>query len=248
MRYSYAVIALILATSSAVYAEPKQNVPTKVAPLYSLPPDGTWVELDFKSQNRRGTDVKGVLRLSSVGQKQTADGPVRWIEVKMSGADIVTRYGKMLVREKAFTEGQSLEDNVLEAYHQENIRGPIKRMTGSEINDYFTMGIRGELKQIKEKEEVTTKFGSLTCRYVEGNGRGRLRPARLAQTEKAIERSLEYRAWLTNQIPFGIARFEVWAKVGTDSAWLAFAAEAARRGTGAKSEVDLGEFQRNNRR
>src|SRR5438270_10112249 len=91
---------------------------TKVAPLYSLPVDGVWVEFDFQSKDRLNKENSGAMRISSTGRAQVGDVPHRWIEIKMAGGAIQTRYGKLLVAEGALRDGGALADGVAEAYHQ----------------------------------------------------------------------------------------------------------------------------------
>ena len=48
----------------------------------------------------------------------------------------------------------------------------------------------------------------------------------------------EYEGWLTADVPFGCARFEVREGEGDGSSKTVFTATAVRRGKGAKSEVN----------
>lgn len=225
-----------LAVLTAQSAEPE--APARVAPIYALPKDGTFVDYDFQYLDIRGKEHKGKMRIASVGQRRSKEGVLcRWVEIKMEGSTFESRWGKLLVAETVFTGGQSLEESVAEAYHQEGSDGRILNMSGNQISDYFTMGIRGDLRLLKQ-EEIETKLGKFSTKRVLAKGKGRQRPNRVQEDVELVQRDLEYRAWLTNDIPFGVARLEIWGRVGDDPARRLFYAEAAKVGSGAKSELN----------
>lgn len=241
-------VSLVILFISAGHA-PAQ---TRVAPLYSLPEDGVWVEFDFKYRDRQNREIEGTMRISSTGKKEIQDVSYRWIEIKMEDKSIETRYGKMLLAEEPLLKGQPLEDNVLEGYHQEGKNGPILQFSGAQLTEYFSMGVSGQLTQIKDQDKISTRLGTFMCKYVESTGKGQQRPARsgsdkVKEEEKPRpqgngERKLVYRAWLSDEVPFGVARFEIWANTGQGSSRPVFVAQAARTGKGAKSEMVV--FQR----
>lgn len=241
------VICVPFLSGSLLLSDVPDKLPPRVAPIYGLPKDGTWVDFDITYRDRRNQLFLGKMRISSVGQKQLGQkGQGRWIEVKIQGKPFEVRLGKLLVAEEIFAQKQSLEEAVLEAYHREGSDGAVVRLTGDQIADYFTMGIRGELDFVKN-EEIKTKLGTFQGKQVFAQGKGRLRPAKKNDNQPGKEepqqpvvevRELHYRAWLANEVPFGIARFEVWAKVGTDPTRKVFSAEAISRGDGAKSELN----------
>src|SRR4051794_39909260 len=74
---------------------------TRVAPLYSLPADGVWVEFDFQYRDRLNRAIKGTMRISSTGRKDVDGVAHRWIEIKLADDRIETRYGKLLLVEDA---------------------------------------------------------------------------------------------------------------------------------------------------
>src|SRR5262249_45656974 len=133
---------------------------TKVAPLYSLPADGVWVEFDFKYRDRLNKEIQGTMRISSTGRVRIGDIDHRWVEIKMSESNIETRYGKMLLVEEALRKGQPLEDNVVEAFHQEGTNGALLRYSGRQLAEHFSMGVSGHLRVIKDREEITTGLGT----------------------------------------------------------------------------------------
>src|SRR5438132_1344451 len=81
---------------------------TRPAPFYTLPADGTWVEYEWVQTLPGGKQVKGTLRVSSVGRKDVDRVPHRWVEIKLStrqGDRVRSRYRKLLVGEKALARG-----------------------------------------------------------------------------------------------------------------------------------------------
>lgn len=240
MRARWSMGSLLVAAMAAVSvysAEPEPLPPARVAPIYALPSDGVWVDYDFQYLDIRNKEHKGKMRISSVGYKRSKEGLLcRWIEIKMQGSTFETRWGKFLVAETVFGQGKSLEDSVKEAYHQEGVEGRIMNMSGTQISDYFTMGIRGDLRVVKQ-EPIETKLGKFDARKVVASGKGRQRPNRSDEAD-SVQRELEYRAWLTNDKLFGVVRFEVWGRVGDDPARIVFQAEATKAGSGAKSEMN----------
>lgn len=163
----------------------------------------------------------------------------------MAGEAIQTRFGKLLVAESAFRGGRPLEEGIAEAWHREGENGTPRRFSGAELIAYFSMGVSGYLKEVKPRDEVETGLGKVVCRCVESTGSGKLRPARgrsakeagdEEQEVKALpERGLVYRAWLSDDVPFGVARFEVWAKIDGDATRPVFEARVVRTGSAAPS-------------
>jgi hypothetical protein len=147
----------------------------------------------------------------------------------------------MLLAEEPFKLGLPLKNQVAEAYHQEGVKGWVKSAVGDEILSYFTMGVHGDLHERKDRESLETKLGKFTCRVVSTEDNRRPSPeSALPSPEKkpgADGRNLEYRAWLTDDVPFGWARLQIWGKMNDDLRLL-FSAEASGKGTGAKSEVE----------
>lgn len=230
---------LLLAALTAVNVQSAEPAaPAHVAPIYALPKDGVWLDFDFQYLDIRNKEHKGKMRISSVGHKRNKDGVLcRWIEIKMEGSTFETRWGKFLVAENVFNQpGQNVESGVVEVYHQEGQDGRISNMSGSQISDYFTMGVRGELKAVKQ-EFIETKLGKFDAKKVVASGRGTQRPNR-SEEASSVQRDLEYRAWLAQDSAFGLVRFEVWGRAGDNPAHIVFQAEATRMGSGAKSEIN----------
>lgn len=248
--WSLVLLTLVVSGVRSEPTEPADDLSPRVAPIYALPNDGSWVEFAITYRDRQDREFNGKMWISSVGQGKNKEGdPSRWVEIKIQGEPFEIRYGKMLVTEKAFTKGHALEESVSDAFHQEGVKGPILRMTRKQITEYFSMGVRGELEFVKDVE-VKTKLGNFKCRQMLANGKGRQRPAKTQKGEDqkedndkgkvppAEQRDLEYRAWLADDVPFGVVRFEVWAKTKDAPPRMVYSAEVIRRGEGAKSEVD----------
>ena len=72
---------------------------------------------------------------------------------------------------------------------------------------------------------VETGLGTFATRPVISGGKDGKRPTK-------------YAAWMTEEIPFGWARFDIEDTVGGGVARTVFTARAARKGKGEKGEVD----------
>lgn len=194
---------------------------TAVSIFYALPADGAWVEYDFK-QAGRTAEQQGTLRVSAVGRKTIGTVPHCWVEIKLvEGAKSKVR--KLLVAEKAQGNSPPVAGAIAEAYVKDGdnvaVLGP------AEIKAFLNLGITGELKEVSARETLEGRLGKLSAR-------------RMSARNTKGEKVLEYQGWLTKDVPFGCARFEIHEK-STDAGWrVLFSALAARAGTDAKSELD----------
>jgi hypothetical protein len=200
----------------------------RVAPFYALPVDGTWVEFEWRLTTA-DKEEKGTLRINSVGGKEVGGNRYRWVEIKTetrAGDKKQSQHRKLLVAENAFRAGQPLAECVSECYHQDGASRTVTRLSGRRLHDFLSLGL-GEgvsFREVQAKEEVVTKLGKYLARHVSATG-------------LVGEVSREYHAWLTSEVPFGIAKLTVHEK-GSKGAERAFAAVATQSGRGAKSEVD----------
>ncbi|GIW81189.1 MAG: hypothetical protein KatS3mg105_2996 [Gemmatales bacterium] len=218
-NFRHAVALIGLLTSFAL-AQPQKEAGSSVAPIYSLPEDGTWAEYRFLS----GDGKQGTMRTSSVGSKLVDNRPHRWIEFKMIGKGFKSRFGKFLIDEAAFQKTGPLATHVAVGYYRQGDKGPVLALKGKAIDDYFTMGIGGKLKRI-QTTRVTTPAGVFDAEEFVASGK----------TPNGDP--LEYRCWLSSKLPFGLAKFEVF-RVQDGKKILAFRAEITRTGKDARSEVD----------
>jgi hypothetical protein len=201
----------------------------RCAPLYSLPADGTWVEYTWQATLSDGREQTGTLRLSSVGSRQLQGIQHRCVEIKKvtrqeGGTTVQLR--KLLVAEKAFAESRSLQGNVVEVFAQDDIEGPVTRLTTSRLEEFISLGIEGPggiLKKVGDEEELATRLGKFLVQHVSAQG-------------KRGERILEYHGWLAGKVPFGCAKFEIREKSGKRPD-IVFSAVGARSGADARSEV-----------
>jgi hypothetical protein len=242
-QFCSAVLTLAVVVAGAVPAQAQ----TKVAPFYSLPEDGVWVEFNFKCKDRQNHTIQGTMRISSVGQLEISGISYRWVEIKMHESATLTRYGKLLVAEEALLAGQPLEGAVIEAYHKEGKNGPVARFSGKQMNTYLTMGVAGQHEVVSDSASAETGLGVFTCKYVTATGKvpQKLQAGKVQADKQRLagDASLQYRAWLTSSVPFGLAKFEVWAYPGAGQpAVELFSAVATSTGEGAKSEVDVTEL------
>jgi hypothetical protein len=167
-----------------------------------------------------------VLRISSVGTKTVAGVESRWVEVRkeiVRGDQTKREYRKFLVPVKAFAKAPTLRDHVDSVIGQDDSQAP-HTLSATARRTFLEMGLSGDdaaLKEVRAREKVEVPLGKYEAKAVRARG-------------KSGERELEYRGWLSADVPFGCARFEVVEGTGKTI----FAAKAARSGRDAKAEVD----------
>ena len=219
------LVACVVVSGPAPAAEP-----TRAAPLYALPADGTWVEFDWTATDPNGKEVKGTLRLSAVGGGVIDGTPCRWVEIRKEHRDrneTKREYRKLLIAEKAFAAAPTLRDHVRTVIGQDGSAAPLT-FSASRARDFLNMGLDApdaSLKEVRPRAKVTTPLGEYEARRV------------TARSESG-KRVREYDGWLTADVPFGCARFEVCEGAADGPRKVVFTATAARRGKGAKAEVD----------
>jgi hypothetical protein len=223
--YLALVLALLVAAPDQCAAQ------TTCAPLYALPADGTWVEYVWKATGTDGQQQGGTLRLASVGSKEVQGVRHRWVEIRKEtgqGKESTCQVRRLLVAEKAFRENGSLQGNVAEALAQDSHGGPVTALEGARLEEFVNLGISGPeaaLRTVADRVEVETPLGKFITRQVSARG-------------KRGERLLEYRGWLTEQVPFGWARFEIHETAGKAAPRTVFTAVATRCGQDARSEPE----------
>jgi hypothetical protein len=217
------VLAVLVVVPGRCAAQPR------CGPLYSLPADGTWVEYVWQATLPDGREQMGTLRISSVGSRQVQGVRHRWVEIKKAtrqGAETRVQLRNLLVAEKAFADSQSLQGNVAEVFAQDDLKGPVTRLTTSRLEEFISLGIEGPgaiLKTVGDEEELATGLGKFPARHVSAQG-------------KRGDRTLEYHGWLTGKVPFGWAKFEIRERSGKKPESV-FRAVATRSGADARSEV-----------
>ncbi len=222
-------MCLSLVLAALVGGADRAAAQTQLAPLYSLPKDGTWVEYDWKLMGLDKKEQTGVLRISSVGTRDIMGVPHRWVEIKLESrqGEKTRRLRKLLVAEDVFAKGQSLSGSVVLGFDQGSAGDAVARLSVKRLSDFFGMGISGpntDLKESQDKEEVKTALGKFVARHVSAGGDG-------------AGRAFAYHGWLTQDVPFGWVKFEIHERPG-DATRIVFTAIAARRGQGAQSELD----------
>ena len=206
---------------------------TQVAPFYSLPKDGDWIEFEWRATSPDKKDREGTLRISSVGEQKLEGKSHRWIEVKKvskHGQQVDFKLRKVLIAERAFTAGQPLELHVARGFGQKSPDAPVINLTRPRLHELLSLGMDGvdtTLVKVSENEEVETKLGKYKTRH-------------LSATGKSGERVLKYHGWLTNEVPFGCIKFDIHERIGLEPLRPIFSAVAVRRGHDAKSELDEG--------
>jgi hypothetical protein len=220
------MIGLFIAFTAQTFAAD----PERAAPIYSLPTDDAWIEYNCTAIGPGGKEMNVTLRISSVGTKDDDGTRSRWVEIRKefeTGKEKRREYRKLLVAEKAFADKPNLQNHVRLVYGQDGDRTPFL-LSPARKDEFLTMGLQGsgtELREVKASETVDTKLGKYAARSVTARG-------------KSGDRELEYRGWLTADVPFGCVRFEIYEKIGDGPQRRIFTAEAVLSGRGAKAEVD----------
>jgi hypothetical protein len=208
---------------------PAASADDKPSPFYALPEDGAWLEYEWTLTKANRATERGTLRLSSVGVTDVGGVRCRWLEIRVeagSGERTHVQCRKLLVAEKAFTNGQPLENCVLDCFHREDGQEVI-RLPRNRTAAFLRLNLSGDLtlREINAREEVTTGLGKRTARHVTAGG-------------KDGSGTQEYHAWLSNDVPFGVVKFEIHEWNDPNPPRVLFTAAAKRSGKGAKSEVD----------
>src|SRR5262249_6576933 len=154
-----------------------------------------------------------------VGKLEMGGKPHRWIEIKKEfkrSEQVGFKLRKVLIAEKAFTAGQSLEAQVVRGFGQSGPNAPVLNLTPPRIHELLTLGIEGvdaRFVKVSENEEGEAGLGKYKSRHFSARG-----------TDGG--RTMEYHGWLTNNVPFGCVKFTIHERTGTEPARLIFSAMA----------------------
>jgi hypothetical protein len=220
-------LVLIVAFTNAASAVAQ----TRPAPFYSLPEDGVWVEYSRQASDGDGRKHAGVLRLASVGRKEVRGVSYRWIEItrrETEAEESRQRVRKLLVAEQAFGRTRSLPDNVQEGFERVGSDGTV-RLSAQRLDDFVRLGLRpttSGFATVQAREKIELELGKFVSRHVSIQGESR-------------SRAVIYHGWLTDEVPFGCARFEIREEKDGAAPRILFSATASRTGKGARSELDL---------
>jgi hypothetical protein len=207
--------------------------------IYSLPPDGSWVEYKMQGGERRpsGAEEKatGILRISSVGKTVINGVNHRWVEIKLQKQMEISRgdkkeekaqtdIKKLLIAERPRNPKESFRDLIVEGYGIHRAKGTPVTMERGEIDDIMSFGtapdeLAAELDPTER--ETTIPLGKFRTRLLSAKSK-----------ERKGERQ-EVRYWLSDEIPFGWAKMEI--AYGKDERGRL---EAIKTGKDAKSELD----------
>jgi hypothetical protein len=208
-------------------------LPYRPAPLYSLPRDGTWVEYAWHGVSRAGQPQKGKLCIRSVGRQEFKHKAHRWIEITLDmkqGDKTLWKARKFLLAESACASRGTFAEEVALCYGQEGRDGPVTPISANGVETLLNLGLARDCTAVKEVasfEEVSTGLGVLPTRHIVASGwYGR--------------RQFEYHCWLTREVPFGWARFEIRELSSGPSGRVLFSATVVKTGQGARSEVSEG--------
>ena len=223
-RLSLVVLAVLLVCSEWATAQ------TRPAPIYSLPPDGTWVEYEWVLQTGNGNKIPGTLRISSVGQTQVDNLAHRWVEIKLTarkGKKPFIRYRKLLINEQVLAQRKVFHNAVKQCWDRIGMDGPTTPLPIRKINDFLGMGLVTDaaLHRQPKSIELVTKIGKFETGHV--------------RTESNLSPSRDYRGWLTEKVPFGWAKFEIHERDSQEKRRIVFRAIVSKKGNNAQSEVSL---------
>lgn len=170
------------------------------APFYHLPEDGRQVEFSWELYG--GNDpVNGRMWLRSVGRVTPSAVPKRRLEIEIrarQGRKETVKVRQFVLDERAFAAGKPFGDCVETCIDRSDDRPPT-RVTGARLADFLQLGLEVEkpgLRQVKADVPVETPVKTIRCRELSA-------PAKLAG------RPIEYRAWTSDTVPFGLARLEL---------------------------------------
>jgi hypothetical protein len=217
-----------------VTASPAQE---RVALFYSMPEDGGWVEYEWRTDDAGKGQPANRLRISSVGKLTKDSVPCRWIEVHKEthrGDQTTHQLRKLLVAESKDAEKKPGEFRVLSAFAQRGLDAPATSMKPKQIQDLVELGFHGSNEGLvvrAENEDARTGLGVFRTRHVETQA-------------KINERTCTYHAWLTPELPFGWAKFEVREQTSRNTDRLIFSAVAVRKGNEARSEMRIGDHSK----
>lgn len=150
--------------------------------LYQLPKDGRWASYDFdasvKMAETAGMNLKGTLRMASVGQATEEKQPCRWIEIELGTVMTLgenkmekSETYKLLIPEKFLAKGQTPLEHVVRAWTRSGQAEPKKLdKPNSVAAGPLPIILSGPWKDVKQldKAEVKSKLGKLACKGVEG--------------------------------------------------------------------------------
>jgi hypothetical protein len=190
------VLGILAGVAPCVHAQQKPAL------FYSLPEEGTWVEYNWEAVSRDGKKQTGTLRITSGGRRDINDVACRTVEIIKHIKEPSTsedRVRKLLVSERAFQKTHALAESVVEAYEQNGPRAKEVLLSAQRREDFISLNLRAlddAWKQISASEKVEVPLGKYTARHVTAKGR-------------MEERKLSYDGWLTDDVPFGWAKFEM---------------------------------------
>ncbi len=203
---------------------------TQLAPLYSLPKDGTWVEYEWTATGPDKKEQQGTLRISSVGGNEVQGAPHRWVEVKKvtTQDNQKCRFRKLLVAEKDLLGGRPLHDSVVLGFDRGDSPDSVTRLSAGRLSDFLSMGFKGPaatFRDVQDREYVSAGLGKFLTSHVSARG-------------QAGHRILEYHGWLTDEVAFGWVKFQIREQKGAAPSQIVFTAVAIRSGQGATSDLD----------
>ncbi|MHC4401541.1 MAG: hypothetical protein ACYTG0_17855 [Planctomycetota bacterium] len=222
--------------------------------FYQLPDDGTWARYEYKMSGEFSgptmseIELKGSMRMASVGQATEKNEPCRWIEVSFDRADeLKITYDKVpepttferdvikvLIPERHLEVGKPMLDHAIRGWARRGDREPTGLKDPKDLNDSFLpIVLAPPLKDVKRLDAIVIegKLGKLSCAGVTG---------RAEYDAGSATMRVEMENRLHRKAPFGVvtSRWAVERKEdGKTMAKMTFDLRLSDFGDGAKSEL-----------
>jgi hypothetical protein len=182
--------------------------------IHQLPKDGSWVRFDATGEGLApggevAVTLKGTVTVKSVGM-EVVDGTLcRWIEIEteIEGSRAggprgrQTEVFKLLIPEKHLVPGQNPREHVLKAWKKDtkgndrelDLKGDDARAVAS-LDELLNGGLAKSEK--RDGVEIKVPGGTFRCTHLKGT-----------ESSKSGDLDLAIEAWLTDEVPFGVAAY-----------------------------------------
>ena len=200
--------------------------------IQTLPEDGSWVQfhvnLKIGAQASTPTWI-----LKSVGKKEVAEIPCRWIEMHSKQGERNEVIFKCLIAESEFGKGKNPLANALNVYRKlgEQPVAEVPNLAAADPALALILSGPAEAKPLEMKESVELQDGRVECDVITGKNKSEIGNIRIEIVHRLLQ---------SDKVPFRLAgaKFEIDADVAGNK--FAGTAELTlnKVGKDAKSELD----------
>lgn len=206
MRYLTLLRMLILGVSALVWVAPARSDGL----VYRLPEDGAWAQYDMQLRigaAGTGLELKGQVKISSVGVETVGDEKCRWLEIrvdlKADGREQIV-LNKALIPEKHLGRGKAPVENIIRAWNKTGDE-EVKSLTDmkSPQAGVFQILLTGPDANATKLEPITlenAKLGKL-------ESAGELATREYDQSQTKVKATYEHR--LSDKAPFGVVSTKI---------------------------------------